>query len=86
MPQISRFYGIIIAMFFDEHNPPHFHAVYGDAKASIRIEDFAVLEGQLPPKAYGLVAEWASLHRKELLNNWELARQGKSILAIEPLQ
>jgi hypothetical protein len=85
MPQISRFYGIIIAMFFDEHNPPHFHATYGEYKASIRIKDFALMEGRLPPKAYGLVAEWASLHQDELFSNWELARLGNDVVEIEPL-
>ena len=55
MPEISRFFGIIIAMFYDDHNPPHFHARYGSYKAAIRVEDFAVLEGYLPPRALGLV-------------------------------
>ncbi|MFN3466706.1 MAG: DUF4160 domain-containing protein [Candidatus Brocadiales bacterium] len=57
MPEISRFFGIIIAMFYDDHNPPRFHARYGSYKASIKIKDFAVLEGFLPPKAMGLVME-----------------------------
>ncbi len=55
MPEISRFFGIIIAMFYDDHNPPHFHARYGGYKASISINDFAMLEGYLPPRALGLV-------------------------------
>lgn len=55
MPEISRFYGIVISMFYDEHNPPHFHAQYGEYKAVIRINDFALAEGYLPPKALGLV-------------------------------
>lgn len=59
MPTISMFYGIMIMMFFDEHNPPHFHAKYNEFKASIRIKDLAVLNGSLPPKALGLVIEWA---------------------------
>jgi len=63
MPEISRFYGIIIAMFYDDHNPPHFHARYGSYKVAIKIRDFAVLEGYLPPKAMGLVMEWAAIHK-----------------------
>lgn len=85
MPEISRFYGIIISMFFSEHNPPHFHAQYGEYKASIKIEDFAIAEGNLPPKALALVIEWASLHKDELKNNWNAARLGNSLKKIEPL-
>jgi len=69
MPEISRFYGIIIAIFYDEHNPPHFHARYGEYKAAIKIENFSILKGKLPPKALGLVMEWASLHKDELLHD-----------------
>lgn len=86
MPEISRFFGIIIAMFYDEHNPPHFHARYGEFKAAIRIEDFAVLEGYLPPRALGLVMEWADLHKQELLADWDLARRQRPLSPIEPLR
>lgn len=85
MPEISRFFGIIIALFHSEHNPPHFHARYGEYKASIRIEDFALLEGYLPPRALGLVMEWAETHKNELLKDWELATEKKPLLPIEPL-
>lgn len=85
MPEISRFYGIIIAMFYDEHNPPHFHARYGSYKLSIDIRSLSVLEGRFPPRALGLVIEWASLHRNELLDNWDLARERKTLSKIEPL-
>ncbi len=71
MPEISRFYGIIIAMFFDDHNPPHFHARYAGEKVAIEIESLRILEGHLLPRALGLVIEWAAQHRNELLNNWE---------------
>lgn len=67
MPEISRFFGIIIAMFYDDHNPPHFHAKYGNYKAAIKIKDFTVLDGFLPPRAMGLVVEWAAIHKDELL-------------------
>lgn len=85
MPTISMFYGIMIMMFFDEHNPPHFHAKYNEFKASIRIKDLAVLNGSLPPKALGLVIEWASLHKDELLQNWENAKLGKGLSQIKEL-
>ncbi len=61
MPEICRFYGIVIAIFYSEHNPPHFHARYTDQKASISIRDLAVMEGSLPPRAMGLVTEWATM-------------------------
>lgn len=86
MPEISRFFGIVIAMYFDVHNPPHFHARYGGNKAAIVIKDFTVLEGKLPPRVMGLVIEWAAKHRKELLRNWEKARMNKPLFPIAPLE
>jgi Domain of unknown function (DUF4160) len=85
MPEISRFYGIIIAMFYSNHNPPHFHARYGTYKVAIRIQDFRMLEGHLPPRALGLVIEWAAMHQEELIRNWELARRNQPPGKIEPL-
>lgn len=85
MPEISRFYGIIIAMFYEDHPPPHFHARYGRSKIAIRIEDFRVLDGELPPRALGLVIEWAALHQQELIKNWELAQANRPTQKIEPL-
>jgi hypothetical protein len=85
MPQISRFFGIVIYMYFEDHNPPHFHAHYGDFKAVIAINNFALLEGNLPPKTLGLVIEWASLHQSELLINWELMTKNLAFKKIEPL-
>ncbi|MHB1698511.1 MAG: DUF4160 domain-containing protein [bacterium] len=86
MPEISRFFGIIIAIFFDDHNPPHFHARYGDYNGVIRIDDFALIEGFLPPRALGLVIEWAEIHKEELLINWRLASESKDLFSIEPLK
>lgn len=86
MPEICRFYGIIIKMFFDDHNPPHFHAEYGEYKATIKIKDFTLTKGYLPPRALGLVIEWASLHQNELLNDWELAKNDQSPLSIDALK
>jgi Domain of unknown function (DUF4160) len=85
MPEISRFFGIIIAMFYDEHNPPHFHARYGEAQAVIEIDSLRVLEGGLPPRALGLVIEWAAQHREALLRNWQLTREEKPPEKIAPL-
>lgn len=73
MPVISRFYGIIIRMYFlqSEHNPPHIHAIYGEDVAAIDIKTHAILEGSLPRKALELVTEWMTIHEKELLQIWE---------------
>ena len=73
-------------MFFDEHNPPHFHARYGGDKASIDIDSLRVLEGSLPPRVLGLVIEWASQHRDELFANWEKVIQNNQPRKIEPLR
>jgi hypothetical protein len=64
MPEISRFLGIIIAMFYREHNPPHFHVRYNEYKAVIAMNDLSISEGKLPPKGLGLVIEWASIHQE----------------------
>lgn len=85
MPEISRFLGIIISMFYDDHNPPHFHARYGGSKAAIKISDFTVLEGELPGRVLGLVVEWASLHRDELERNWGNVKKSMPLQKIEPL-
>ncbi len=85
MPTISRFYGILIQMYYDDHNPPHFHVVYSDSKALIGIHDFRVLEGDLPPRALGLVTEWARIHRHELLEDWDRAKNRQSLFPIDPL-
>ena len=87
MPEISRFKGIAIRMFFrGEHNPPHFHARYGSEKAVIAIKDLSILEGHLSPRAMGLVIEWATLHKRELLNDWVKAKQREPLFQIDPLK
>jgi hypothetical protein len=88
MPVISSFYGIVIKMYFGDHAPPHFHAEYAEFSAIISIVDLAIMEGSLPPKATALVAEWASLYRTELIENWKsLSEQGNgSYKKIEPLK
>ena len=86
MPEISRFYGVIIAMFYSEHNPPHFHARYGGDNVAIDIRTLQVLEGRIPPRALGLVVEWASQHQDELMQDWDLARNEQQPKKIEPLR
>ena len=86
MPEISRFYGIIIRMYYDDHNPPHFHAIYGDDEAWININTLAVFSGGLPSRALGLVVEWASMHQDGLQRDWELARKQAKLEKIEPLK
>lgn len=73
MPVLSRFYGIIIRMYFQqaEHNPPHIHALYGEDMAAIDIQTGKVLEGHLPPKALAMVREWATIHKADLLHMWQ---------------
>ena len=85
MPQISRFFGIIISMFFREHNPPHFHANYEGFNAEISIQDFSIIDGSLPPRIYGLVVEWAAIHKAELEQNWKNYENDEPFNKIEPL-
>ncbi len=86
MPEISRFFGIIIAMFYDDHAPPHFHVRYGGERALVAIESLTLLEGKLSPRALGLVMEWASTHQSELLEDWNLAREHAPLKSIDPLR
>lgn len=85
MPEISRFYGIVIKMFFADHNPPHFHAQYAEHEVLIEIETLAVISGNLPGRALGLVAEWTSLHQDELLELWQRAKSLEPLHKIDPL-
>jgi hypothetical protein len=86
MPRISTFFGIIIAMYYNDHSPPHFHALYQGNEAQISIESLEVLKGDLPRRALALVLEWAVLHRNELRQDWEKARLGAALDPIEPLE
>ena len=88
MPVISSFYGILIKMYFGDHVPPHFHADYGEFTAQIRITDFGIEAGYLPPKALALVVEWANIHQAELMANWNnLSENGNGTFGkIEPLK
>jgi hypothetical protein len=85
MPEISRFLGIIIAMFYRDHAPPHFHAIYGEYEITVEIES-GVIDGRFPKRALKLVFEWLELHREELLENWRLAEDRRPLNKIEPLE
>jgi hypothetical protein len=85
MPEISRFFGIIIRMYYDDHPPPHFHAIYGGEEAQISIEPISVLNGQLPRRALSMVFEWAALHQQELMNNWQRLQESQATESIDPL-
>lgn len=86
MPEISRFLGIIIAMYYNDHHPPHFHAKYGGSEVKINIENGEVIEGKLPKRALGLVNEWYQLHKQELMEDWKLAELREPLKKIEPLE
>lgn len=85
MPEISRFYGIVIAMYYSEHNPPHFHVTYNDYKATIDIQTGEV-EGKLPRRVLSLVYEWLDLHKDDLMENWRKMEQGSDMTNIKPLE
>ena len=86
MPTISRFFGITITMYFDDHGHPHFHAWHADGTAKIRIDEIDVIEGDLRRRPLRLVLAWAELHQTELLANWQRARVGGTLNEIDPLQ
>jgi Domain of unknown function (DUF4160) len=85
MPEISRFLGIVIGIFYSEHGVAHFHAVYGEHEISVEIES-GIIHGEFPARALRLVLEWANLHRQELIENWQLAKQGQPLKRIAPLE
>ena len=86
MPEISRFFGIVIAIYWKDHGVPHFHAKYSGYRASFSTHDLRLLEGWLPPRVTALVLEWAFAHRDELLENWRLAAAHKPLKPIAPLE
>jgi len=85
MPEISRFLGIVIAMYYRDHAPPHFHALYGEYEVTIDI-DSGVVNGDFPKRALAHVQEWRALHREELAETWTLARASKPLTKIQPLE
>ena len=85
MPEISRFLGIVIGMFYSEHGVAHFHAVYGEHEISVEMES-GTIHGEFPARALRLVLEWANLHKQESVENWQLARQGQPLKRVAPLE
>jgi hypothetical protein len=85
MPEISRFLGIIIFMNFNEHNPPHFHAKYGDYQIVVQIET-GVIEGKFPKRALSHVLEWYEIHKDELIKNWQSIQETGDFSKINPLE
>jgi hypothetical protein len=86
VPTISRFFGITIMMFFDDHGPPHFHARHAGSNAKVRIDTMEVIESKLGRRQMRLVLAWAELHQEELAENWRLARAGETLQEIDPLR
>jgi hypothetical protein len=77
---------MVIAMFFNDHDPPHFHVRYGSRRAILRLDGLELLQGDLPPRALALAREWAALHAEELWEDWRLARANQPLRSIDPLQ
>jgi hypothetical protein len=85
MPEISRFLGIVISIYYNEHNPPHFHAEYGEYQITVEIES-GIVNGKFPRRALNAVLEWYVLHKEELMQDWELSLKGKPLNKIKPLE
>jgi hypothetical protein len=86
MPTISQFYGILIQMFFKDHAPPHFHALYGEYELVVGIMPIIILKGNAPSRVRSMVLEWAALHQQELMTNWERCQTRQRPEGIEPLE
>ena len=86
MPIISAFYGILIQIFWGDHAPPHFHALYGEFEILVNIQTLEIIKGTMPRRARVLVLEWASLHREELMENWKLCEKRQTPKKITPLE
>ncbi len=86
MPRISEFYGIAIFMYFRDHAPPHFHAIYGRLDVEVEIATGDILKGKLPARAERLVREWTEKYRQELEQNWDLARAHQPLRRVPPLE
>ena len=86
MPEICRFYGLVIKMFWADHAPPHFHVEYGEQQAIVAIETLAVIHGSLAPRALGLCVEWAAERKAQLVELWRLAQSNQPLHRLDPLQ
>jgi hypothetical protein len=85
MPRLSQFYGIAIYMYYRDHAPPHFHAIYGEHEAVFQIATGNVLAGRLPRRARTMVEDWLAAHRAELQQDWDLAVANQPLLPVPPL-
>jgi hypothetical protein len=85
MPEVCRFFGIVVRMFFDEHPPPHFHADYAEDSAVIGIQPIEVLQTTLPQRALSMVLEWAARNQRGLMENWERLGKGQALERLPPL-
>jgi hypothetical protein len=85
MPELSRFFGIVVRLHYADHNPPHFHATYQGRTVEVEIRTLAVIRGGITARALGLVMEWAAQHQFELAEDWRRAASGEPIVRIEPL-
>ncbi|MDR3557302.1 MAG: DUF4160 domain-containing protein [Syntrophobacteraceae bacterium] len=86
MPSVCQFFGIVIYMYYNDHNPPHFHAEYTGGEVLINIQTLRVISGSISRRAHAMVIEWADQHRTELMANWERARRAEALVQIEPLE
>ena len=86
MPTISKFYGILIRMYYRDHAPPHFHAEYNDYELIVQINPIEILEGKVPSRVRSMVLEWTAMHQQELSANWNRCRSGLEPLDVEPLE
>ena len=86
MPEISRFYGIVIQMFYKNHEPPHIHITHNEYKAKVSIKELKLLSGEFPRRGLQLILDWIELHKEELLKEWELMKKDKPLFKIKPLK
>ena len=84
MPEISRFYGIVIYVHYADHEPPHFHARYQEQEVTVEILT-TVVQGKMPGRALRMLFEWSELHRPELLDNWQRAQERRPLVSVPPL-
>ena len=86
MPRICEFYGVVVYMYYNDHEPPHFHVRYGGYHAKVGIDQVHVIDGQLPPRTSRMVLEWAAEHQPELRENWRLARAKRALSLVNPVR
>ena len=85
MPRLSEFYGLQIYMYYNDHEPAHFHERFGEYQAKVGIHPVELIDGQLPRRALSMIVEWAATHQRELEESWQTARARRPLVRIEPL-